>query len=259
MTIAHEISHSYARRIRFRDIDKKLLEDFSKNVKTKSDKSIEKHMSTYINIMAEERFAEWFYFRHFYNGDIYFFLYNIWRTWLRLPQVKSNIEEYLSRSVFIMAAHDIENFDKIKRQYRKSSYEEERPVIDGYFTKQKDILTKNLGKWFNEDKIFDKNSIETAKKSFFIMSNMIAGFELDYFNEKLRNSICHTEKKGEKNIRRKIEKQKNAIISGEIVKENVTNPFLLIREIVRHYYDKENYLIKNVSPNVIMALILSLK
>jgi hypothetical protein len=84
---------------------------------------IHKYMRRDVNAtrMISEIFANWFDWNYVFQRDTKFYISTIWQSWLNQPAVFSYAPQYLTRSVAILAAEDLnELIDVLQRGRRKT-------------------------------------------------------------------------------------------------------------------------------------------
>ena len=85
---------------------------------------IQKHVRTGIKAtrMITEVFANWFDWNYVFQRDTDLYISTIWGSWLGQPAVFSNAPQYLTRSIAILLASDLDVFAEMRQRGRRKSF-----------------------------------------------------------------------------------------------------------------------------------------
>jgi hypothetical protein len=254
VTLSHEISHAYYDRVAFPDLEEKFFDRFSKRVREKRPY----HLSLYETKLDDsvwELFAQWFDYRHFYDGDLEFYLWSIWRTWLQVPRVFQNKVEYWIRSVFIKVCHSWEQLDEkfrvIEKKYPddlKRNKDERVKLLTEEYLYVSRLLAKHFPKEFSRFSLSTHDEIKAVQAGLYWYYHFAHPFTTYYVN----HDIIHAINKSYPNL----ENHMKDTLNGRVVLEKVQNPFLLLRELLRTFFKKGGN--KDLSTSSAVSLIYSL-
>lgn len=238
ITLSHEVSHGYYARIDFQQLE---AEYFSKNLPEFTEGLRDDEIDNLRYATSDtsfELFAHWFDYKHFFDGDFEFYLWSIWRTYLDIPRVHQFKTDYWLRTLFIVLCHKREAlFSEIRERYNRvtSNKEYHIEVIDIFKKELSHIYDWLSSKFPNQMALVKLTDTETLDVSCAVFQQHILCdiFENRYFNIK----VHHSANKAYDNLDKDIDK----ILSGNIITTKIDNPFLLIREILRRYYQDDNF------------------
>ena len=131
-TMTHEISHALYARIQFEEIEEAWYKDWSEHIVTASE-SASINLDLNLRNTTNELFAHWFDFRHFYAGELDFYVWSIWRTWLSVSRIYEHPVDYWHRTLFTRIAAQYPNLShkmSIIRKSAKSSVEQTNELCD---------------------------------------------------------------------------------------------------------------------------------
>jgi len=258
ITLSHEISHGYYVRIAFEKLESDYLDRTLPHFYGRyfSGKPLEVelvHYNKHWKNSVNELFSHWFDYRHFFDGDLDFYLWSIWRTYLDIPRVLYFKTEYWTRSLFVALCHDWEATSRaITKIYQKStSSDEYKNGLVGLFAAKFRPLYQSLLDKFKERLHpfkLEAGEIEDIAGMLIPFFDLARIFEEKYVNPKIREGINGKYPRLPEDLK--------AILSGNVVIDPIPNSFLLLREIVRRFYLKGDF--SEPSKNVTLAFILSL-
>lgn len=255
ITLSHEICHMYYERIYFQNLEMNFLKTLESELREADSLSLKLYEEN-LNNMVWELFSNWFDYKHFYAEDLEFYIWNIWRTWFGVPRVFQFTKEYLTRTIFIMLCkkwNDINTeITRINEQYEGDD-EKKKTETTRIFEIQLNELSEFLQKHFPAEfkSILPGINEDTRQKIcglLFYYYHLIHVFEASYVNHDLQEAL-------NKNYKR-LDDHVIAILNGEVIPENISNPFILIREILKKIYNKEFN--KDLPTESVIALIYSL-
>jgi len=252
ITLSHEVSHGYYVRIEFEVLEKDYLRNMLPSFgKDKSEK--ESYFKTYWRDTIFELFAHWFDYKHFFNSELDFYTWSIWRTHLEITRVHQFKLEYWARSLFIRISHFWEDLKP-----KMDDIDQRFPRIEDYkknMCKFFQIELKKVGDFielkfpdrYPEISLNDDEMAEVTKK-LFDYYDLCRIFEENYTNKDIIDKINKKYQRLDRDI--------SSIQSGKVVTRKIENPFLLIREILKYYYENQSI---SVDPpdEVTVALIFS--
>lgn len=251
ITLSHEISHGYYVRILFNVIERDYIDDlhdkFSKKFSENTREYILRRRDTVF-----ELFAHWFDFTHFFNRDIDFYLWSIWRTHIDNPRVHEFKKDYWARSLFVRISYRWKKIlPELIKNYEKFCPENEyHENIIAVFVREFELVYNYIKEKFPDSfhsiSLTDDEKHDVARM-FFLYHDFCRVFEGEYINNALVKKTNHPYP----GINDDIEN----IIAGKIIQREISNPFLLLREILRYYY--ENGLPKQIDDKVTLAVIFS--
>ena len=234
-TLSHEVAHAYYQRISLFRLEDEIIRKVTASI-TK-DRDIPPFMFE-TNLFAWELFAQWFDYRHFYSGDLDFYLWSIWRTWMNVPRVLENKIEYWVRSVFVRVCS---SWDMIREEVGEIEVRflgnKPRIVaeIKEIFRREYKILTKLLLEFFPNDfekiKLFSTDDETVMLNILLHFYHFAHYFESFYVNDALLKIMTKKYKLTPKHV--------NNILEGKIILEHIPNPFVLLRELSRYFYIKK--------------------
>jgi len=249
ITLSHEIAHAYYYRINFELVERKWLDDIVNSLDAKED-----HHLYHENIaeLCSEFFAHWFDYVHFFNRDTDFYLWSIWRTWVKLPRIHLDKNNYWIRAVFIKVCS---KWSSIKPQVHRIFFELDpdeafKALLDIILTEVdfvSEFLLLNFPDEFKSISIND-NDRESIARIVLNYHDFIIKFEDEYINHEIIKNINRPYSAIEHDI--------EEILVGNPVAEPVKNPFLLLREILRLKYSSRDKTC--LSDNATIAFIYSL-
>ena len=232
ITLTHEVSHGYYARIDFEGLEEKYLDQVLPAVD-----SLEGEKPSIFRanrrITVSEWFAHWFDYRHFFNGDLHFYLWSIWRTYLEIPRVYRFKFDYWARSLFIWCCYRWPDLAP-KIEDIGSSFPnniERMEQFAPFFLEELEALCAFLETKFEGN--FSGISLSKAEKidvfgMFYPHVDLLWLFEEKYVSEGVIKSINASYPLLDMHI--------SAIREGKIAIGKIENPFLLLREILRSYY-----------------------
>ncbi len=232
ITLTHEVAHGYYARIDFEGLEEKYLDQVLPSVDSLEGEK-PSIFRTNRRITVSEWFAHWFDYRHFFNGDLHFYLWSIWRTYLEIPRVYRFKFDYWARSLFIWCCYRWPDLvPKIKDISRSFPNNVERmDQFAPFFLEELEALcafleTKFKGN-FNGISLSNEEKIEVFGM-FYPHVDLLWLFEEKYVSEDIIKSI----NAGYPLLDRHI----SVIREGKIATGKIENPFLLLKEILRSYY-----------------------
>lgn len=226
VTLSHEMAHAYYDRIKFELVEDEYLKYCYKQYRKDSDE-----FATTFSYTCEEVFAHWFDFRHFFNGEIDFYLWSIWKTWFDIPRIYQFRTEYWVRSAMIKICNEWSRLSpKFEKLSKKTS--EWLEGIKEIFRVEYNYVQQLLKiKFPDKYKAIMLNSKE-EEELFELLSSvfhLVKRFEEFYINPSILREVNKSYPRLDKDIDR--------ILSGESIKIRIPNPLLLLREILRKSYD----------------------
>ena len=233
LTLTHEISHAIYLRLHIDYYDEETLE-IVESLLPRAPKDV-------VSDEAYELFAHWFDFYHFYDEKINDYLRGVWGSWLGIPVVHINIEEYLFRSVFIYFCY---KNDEVLASMTPNAME---TIADcsARLWEEHAILLKEHFKEFSSysdtlDEMRKEGAIELISRQ-----NELVGLFNKYKKNDFRNELNRPYDLINDHVK--------AIQNGELVEGKIDNSYLLIKRIILNNYENHNCL------HISTALILSLK
>lgn len=233
ITLSHEVSHGYYVRIGFEILETdyltNILPDFGKD---EHDKQLKYRLSWEDTIF--ELFAHWFDYKHFFNSELDFYTWSIWKTHIEIPRVHQFKLEYWSRSLFVRLSH---YWNELKSEMKL--IDEKYKNIKDFKTHLCELFKKELDKLclFIKGKFpnsYDQIGLNNEEKNkvvdrFYEYYDLCRVLEEQYTNrgiiEKVNNRYC------------RIDRDIKHILSGKVVNQQIENPFLLLREILKSFYN----------------------
>jgi len=226
ITLSHEISHAYYYRLNFELLENEWLSDIVNALATQKNYSL---YEDNIGELCSEFFAHWFDYVHFFNRDLDFYTWSIWRTWVKLPRIHQFKNNYWIRTVFIRVCN---KWDDIKPQIQKAFLELDPDdaylVIFHIITHELEEVESFIKNKFPDEFTTVMPTDEDKEEIASIVLNyhdFIRKFEDNYVNEGIISRVGKTYATMSKDI--------TQILAGTPVTEPINNPFLLIREILR--------------------------
>lgn len=233
-TMTHEISHAYYARIQFEDIEADWYADWTQKIRSTPDAS---SIANSLRNTTNELFAHWFDFRHFYAGELDFYIWSIWRTWLSVSKIYEHPIDYWHRTLFVRVA---------------SVYDIIAPKIADIRNSSKSINEQNidLSNLFNSELIYIESFLRTKfinkyktiklsnhdrKRVLRLMSitcDLVFILENNgYVAESLIKDLHLTDSTLDGLI--------DMVIKGDIPIMTISNPFYFIHKLSRHFYDND--------------------
>lgn len=234
LTLSHEISHSIYLRL---NVSKNHKKDIKRLSSLFSDGELSAEA---IDDEVFELFAHWYDYYHFYNQDINTYLDIIWLSWIELPSVKMNIDEYLFRSVFIYFAHNIHKIRSVTKVNSETTTKELMfRLWDEHKFSLKNSRNKFPSKYLDE---LESKKIKILKLVSRLIAETIRIFEL-YKNDNFREDI-------NKNYTL-LDSQVKSINNGVIITSQIQRPYLLVKKIVTENIGTDSL---KASTSLIMSL-----
>ena len=234
LTLTHEISHAIYLRLKVDTNDEDTLEIVeSLNPEAPSD---------VVADQAYELFAHWFDYYHFYNESIDDYLRGVWGSWLKIPIVHMNIQEYLYRSVFIYFCH---KNSEIKASMVPDYQEEIEVCATRLWQEHKKLIMPYINT--NE---YSYGGALDAMEAEGAMNLISRGHELvDLFNKYRSDSF----KRELNNPYPLIDEHVQLIKNEELIEDVIENSYLLVKRVILESFDNTRRL------NMSTALIVSLR
>ncbi len=254
LTVSHEVSHAYYRRIFFTKLESREFEHLSSRIE-KEDPASLRIFEIKLKDLTWELFAHWFDYRHFYTGDLDYYLWSIWRTWLFVPRLFQQKSQYWMRSVFIRICHSwnthlrskFKEIDTTYQQtYSKIKEEKIKLLYEEYLCVRR-FLNEKFNNEFSTFSL-DAKGEEVLTEQLFYFYGFSDVFESRYFNVELLNLMNKKYDDLHEHVR--------DIIGGRVISGSIINPYILLREILRYFYTKKTPV--KLSSQSIIALIYSL-
>ena len=245
-TLSHEISHAYYQRVNFEAIEDQWIYQLNEELQKDMEKSV---LALHIVSLKEfiyEVFAHWFDYKHFYNSDIDFYIWSIWRTWLRIPRIFKHRTHYWIRTLFILYCHNASDFKEQLIGLEREEKKKKAIVLMGsYISKIDEFLCERFAIEYEKIKL-DPDEILHVIQSVMFISIAQTRFENSY------NNIELIEKLKEDKLSEYIGNLKN----GEVIEEKIGCPYALLIELLRLVYKQE--LVYPLPNEITMSLIMSL-
>jgi hypothetical protein len=115
--ITHEAAHAV---FKILELEQRLGKRYEK---------IKRYVETHLNPtgvqatrMISEVFANWFDWNYIFRRDTDFYISTIWQSWLNQPAVFSNAPQYLTRTVAILIASDLQRVTDLRQRGRRKRY-----------------------------------------------------------------------------------------------------------------------------------------
>lgn len=238
ITLSHEVAHGYYVRIEFPILEDEYFKKILPAVSSKIENETRSNFIFYVNDSTFELFANWFDFRHFFNGDLEFYLWSIWRTYIKIPRVHTFKLDYWGRSLFVaLCAEWGEVNQKMGEIYHKpySDIEYMQNVQNLFMEKFLVLYNKIKSRFKNEFYTISLNDHEMTFVCNIAYRNIYLCkiLEEKYINSDLISSVNRRYKNLDRDI--------NYITSGRIITSEIKNPFLLLREVLRYYYNEKRF------------------
>jgi len=233
ITLSHEVSHGYYVRIEFEVLEKDYLTNMLPTFgKDESEK--ESYFKIHWRDTIFELFAHWFDYKHFFNSELDFYTWSIWRTHLDITRVHQFKLEYWARSLFIRVSHFWDalkpEMDNINRRFPK--VEDYKKSMREFFMvelkKLCDFIEMKFPDRYSEISLNDNEMAEVTKR-FLDYYDLCRIFNENYTNQDIIDKINKRYSRLDRDI--------NSIKSGKVVTLKIENPFLFIREILKYYYE----------------------
>ncbi len=235
ITLSHEISHAYYTRIFFRRLEK----DFVNLWPSWAEARMEHYQTQYASSLDEshsELFAHWFDYSHFFSSDFDLYLWSIWGTWLKIPLIYEQKKHYWLRSLFVRTCHSWSNVGKQIAAILRAKYDAARELLEltKVFQEEYNYVAAFLKGRFSDQfasislKRKEKEEILEQMTFFYPLCKL---FWVDYVNKDIIDAVNQSYPALQKNI--------DSILAGKIVKNRIHNPFLVLRELNRSFYDNE--------------------
>jgi hypothetical protein len=249
-TLTHEIAHAYYERIDFGVVENGYLQDLRNLVEQGNSRYVQ--YADTLEGTCQELFVHWFDYRHFFDADLEFCLWSIWRTWVDIPRVYQFKEDYWLRTLFLTYCHvwpEVKStLDPI---YTKQQLEDETSlqileVLNPYFDKATQFIYKHFLAGYPGIKLKD-SEWEKVYDTIVIFLDLRRYFEAHYVNELIISGVSETYPDLDEHAR--------SIFDGKVVKMPIPNPLLLLREILRKFYAREEN--AHLSDSALVALIYS--
>ncbi len=249
ITLSHEISHAYYCRLNFELLEREWLQDITDSIDVQ-----EAHREyTYsVNELCSELFAHWFDFTHFFDRDVDFYLWSIWRTWVKLPRTHQYKKYYWIRSIFICLCSKWETIEvEIQKVFIELNREAGLDALVQIMMRELEAFACYVKSKFP----IEYPTIEpTQDEKLEIVSvlinypDFIVKFEENYINRKIIRNINRSYKDIKDDIA--------SVNAGVPISQPIPNPFLFLREILRSRFESND---KSVLPdNTTVAIIYSL-
>ena len=233
ITLSHEISHAYYVRIDYENLEADYLNEWRELVRSKKPELFHEFDSRRAD-SNYEFFAHWFDYRHFFNGDLNFYLWSIWRTWVEIPRPYQFREEYWLRSIFVKVSNNWNTLQTaFETIYKSGLNQEERSkqyvdIFARQFTEIDQFIKLKFPYHYDDLKLSEQEQSELFEKAL-MFKDLVRKFEEDYVNNDLIISV----QKPSSNLERDIDR----IFEGKTLKTKIENPFLLLKEILKRVYE----------------------
>ena len=235
LTVTHEISHAIYNRLNIINEYKEAYEET--RTKNFSNFIIEQTLGPDKDFddIIFELFAHWYDFYHFYDKDITFYLKSIWQSWLFLPIVHVNFNNYFLRSFVVFVYRDLEELIVIM----KTGPTEFKAYVEQSWNEH---LTKiPIG---DHQLTFISNQKKSLLELFYKLNVLLILIFNNSKDDSFRESINDPYPTLDDHI--------GEVIKGNIILEKINNPFLLVKNIWKKTFEEDNAKINN-------SLIFSLK
>lgn len=241
LTLTHEISHAIFLRLeipsKLESSHKKLYQNYVRGRQELNDL-----LPSYRYFTDEvfELFAHWYDFTHFYGKNFKSYMRNIWRSWTILPVVNINMVEYFTRSYVIFMTKDMQ---RLVDSYNNGSLSYNN-FLDATLKEHNNLLCTLFPHFDNI--VAEMESLkDSIKRLCQVYVPLIKKFNDMFEDERFSESINKPYDE--------IDKHVQAIIRGQVVTSEITNPYAL----TKHIAEKNDF--KETEPRVSTALLLSLK
>lgn len=234
ITLSHEISHGYFVRIEFEQLER----DYIEHVVPTTIAAIPTSSLGYFKLKYKdtiyELFAHWFDYKHFFGGDLYFYLWSIWRTWLNNSRTYNFKVEYWARSVFVKICYSWNDLGPKIAKYLDGRYDSKKRnemIVKLFMNQLKEVryfLESCFGNKMLSVKLnaADKRQVATILLAYYDLSIML---EKHYVRQDIINRINGSYNDLNSNV--------NDILIGKPIVSSIPNPFLLLREILRKRFE----------------------
>jgi hypothetical protein len=252
ITLSHEVSHGYYVRIDFEELESDYLKNVLPSIQEElPDEGID-YYDTWRKDTIFELFAHWFDYKHFFNSELDFYLWSIWRTYIDIPRVHRHKLDYWARSLFVRLCHFWKMIEPKLLKIYESSANKTKEVrnIKGLFLKELDVLygfiEEKLSGSFDVIKLSGAERVEAVNMvvEYYALCPL---FENDYVNKDIIDKANLNYPRLDKDIK--------SIQNGKVITTHIKNPFLLLREILKTYYDKN--ILDDPRDQISLALIFS--
>lgn len=227
------VEHMFIHRLREK------FDDKGEQERTTKEALLSEHL--FPRVLWHEYFAQWFDFVYVFGSgsrdDFPFYLRCIWKSWLKIPRIWQNIDDYLQRSLAIYyytslgkdvlrptIAEHVEDFPDLLRQHLSAR----REVID--------LLIRRVRKYR------DTFCVNLSLHQFYL--EFLQELELD--TGPVRAALNH--------VGPELDQQIGAIMEGEVVVEPIANPKELLVRFLRRHQGEE---VPEVKSNIAMILSLA--
>lgn len=249
ITLSHEISHAYYCRLNFELLEREWLQEIIDAIDAKE---AYREYAYNVSELCSELFAHWFDFTHFFNRDIDFYLWSIWRTWVKLPRIHQYNKHYWIRSIFIQICSKWETIQvEIQKVFIELDPDEGLEALLQIMMRELDEFAVFLNKYFPDEYL---TIAPTDDEKLDIISvlvdyhDFIGKFENNYVNSKIIKSVNRNYRGMKDDIA--------AVNEGKPILRPIPNPFLFIRETLRSRFEKNNKTM--LSAKTTVAIIYSL-
>jgi hypothetical protein len=232
-TMTHEISHAYYARIEFEEIERVWYEEWSRHAISVSETS---GIDVNLRNTTNELFAHWFDFRHFYAGELDFYIWSIWRTWLSVSRIYDHPIDYWHRTLFVRIATQYKSLAPKMSSIRKSAktaldqttelctlFEPELKYIEDY-------LKIKFPKKYKDFKL-NAESRKAVLALMVITHDLLYILEVKGYYSKELVKALHDEDEV-------LSKVVENVISGKILTTTIANPYILLHKILKHSFEK---------------------
>lgn len=250
ITLSHEVSHGYFIRISFIDLEEEYLKTISGHIEAYYGQPTYEIYKGSLDVFYGELFAHWFDYRHFFNGDIDFYIWSIWRTYCSVPRVHKYKTEYWLRTLFVKICADYPLIKTELLEAAKLHPNDRSEKLQQLFKPRLDSIVSFVSRYFpnyspNINLSEQEKNIITERITMYI--DFFRFVEDYYLNADLIRNI---EAKPDH-----FDEALSFVLSGKSADRGIENPFLLLREILRNM--KQMNVVK-LDDNITLALTFTL-
>jgi len=228
ITVTHEIGHSYFNRIFFMHVEQEFLNNLLENIDKPKKGIIQRELDDYAN----EFFADWFDYKHFFKDDLDFYIWHIWRTWIYTPRVFIFTPKYWMRTVFLRLCNRWNIIDEaiaeIQKQNGYQRDDKTKKDIMMLLNREINYTTALVKRFFPEAYHKIKLTSQERKEvleGLYLMYHFASVFERYYVNDDLRKALNKPYPQIDNHI--------DSLMNGKVITDSIPNPFLLTKNLLR--------------------------